>query len=288
MPSIKICITTDPNQRKNCHYLVLFNNPVDRQQVCPQPTTPEHLRMRIDILNPIKHQEALVAPHSLTQVPAQQTYHQPIPLTQQLTKELDFEQANNSEEMPSCDDCGLVFENVHDLQRHVKRWCPENKRKKDDVEMDDDQSDWIPFEPEKKENEDNRESDVFEFLMKKAKEDNENLWEQKYDKYIKEGLSREDARVQMEEKMKSKDLKKFLENYGQLILYILQINTGPIHTRVMEDVQDFLSEGYDERKATRMALHQNRHILDEMWDDEAESEDEESDMEEDSDESEED
>lgn len=261
---------------------------MDRQQVCPQPTTPEHLRMRIDILNPIKHQEALVAPHSLTQVPAQQTYHQPIPLTQQLTKELDFEQANNSEEMPSCDDCGLVFENVHDLQRHVKRWCPENKRKKDDVEMDDDQSDWIPFEPEKKENEDNRESDVFEFLMKKAKEDNENLWEQKYDKYIKEGLSREDARVQMEEKMKSKDLKKFLENYGQLILYILQINTGPIHTRVMEDVQDFLSEGYDERKATRMALHQNRHILDEMWDDEAESEDEESDMEEDSDESEED
>lgn len=72
--------------------------------------------------------------------------------------------------------------------------------------MDDDQSDWIPFEPEKKENEDNRESDVFEFLMKKAKEDNENLWEQKYDKYIKEGLSREDARVQTEEKMKSKDL----------------------------------------------------------------------------------
>lgn len=42
--------------------------------------------------------------------------------------------------------------------------------------------------------------------MKKAKEDNENLWEQKYDKYIKEGLSREDARVQTEEKMKSKDL----------------------------------------------------------------------------------
>lgn len=121
-----------------------------------------------------------------------------------------------------------------------------------------------------------------------SKEDNENLWEQKYDKYIKEGLSREDARVQTEEKMKSKDLKKFLENYGQLILYILQINTGPIHTRVMEDVQDFLSEGYDERKATRMALHKNRHILDEMWDDEAESEDEESDMEEDSDESEED
>lgn len=36
--------------------------------------------------------------------------------------------------------------------------------------------------------------------MKKAKEDNKNLWEQKYNKYIKEGLSREDAKVQTEKK----------------------------------------------------------------------------------------
>ena len=27
--------------------------------------------------------------------------------------------------MPSCDDCVIVFENIHDLQNHVKRWCEE-------------------------------------------------------------------------------------------------------------------------------------------------------------------
>jgi uncharacterized C2H2 Zn-finger protein len=29
--------------------------------------------------------------------------------------------------MPACDDCGIVFENVLDLQRHVTKWCPERE-----------------------------------------------------------------------------------------------------------------------------------------------------------------
>lgn len=95
----------DPTQRRNCHYLVLFNNPVDRQQVMtlarqmypvnPQhllrhfkeatsksygyllvdlkPTTSEHLRMRIGVLNPIKQLEAENVPHSSRDIPTEQT-----------------------------------------------------------------------------------------------------------------------------------------------------------------------------------------------------------------------
>lgn len=76
----------DPTQRRNCHYLVMFNNPVDKQKVMTlarqmypensqhlmryfkeatskpygyllidlKPTTPEHLRLRTDALDPIK------------------------------------------------------------------------------------------------------------------------------------------------------------------------------------------------------------------------------------------
>lgn len=57
--------------------------------------------------------------------------------------------------MLSCDDCRFLFENVHDLQRHVKKRCSENvspKRKREDEEMKEDQppKKWIPFEPEEK------------------------------------------------------------------------------------------------------------------------------------------
>lgn len=40
----------------------------------------------------------------------------------------------------------------------------------------------------------------------------------------------------------------------------------------MDDVIDFLSEGYSERKAIRMALNKNRHVSHEMWDAESDME----------------
>lgn len=39
--------------------------------------------------------------------------------------------------MVSCDDCGLVFDSTHDLQRHIKRWCPENDNRKRQLSLDD-------------------------------------------------------------------------------------------------------------------------------------------------------
>lgn len=43
----------------------------------------------------------------------------------------------------------------------------------------------------------------------------------------------------------------------------------------MDDVRDFLSEGYSERKAIRTALNKNRHVLEEMWDTESDTESDE-------------
>jgi hypothetical protein len=91
--------------------------------------------------------------------------------------------------------------------------------------MEEDRSGSIPFEPEKKD-EDDREHEVFDFLMKRAYEENKKLWDLKYDKYIKEGLSREDARVQTKENMKSKDLKKFVEKYGHIYIDLIGAPTA--------------------------------------------------------------
>lgn len=43
-----------------------------------------------------------------------------------LTEQSEFQHtALNFEDLSACDDCGLVSENMHDIQRHVKRWGPE-------------------------------------------------------------------------------------------------------------------------------------------------------------------
>ena len=68
--------------------------------------------------------------------------------------------------------------------------------------------------------------------MTMAKEDNEKLCDQIHDKYIKEGLSREDTRVHTDLKMNAKDLKKFFEKYGRLILYNLPLQHGSLQGNV--------------------------------------------------------
>lgn len=154
--------------------------------------------------------------------------------------------------------------------------------------MEKDRSNLIPFKPEKREDEDDREHDVFNALMDKARERNETGWNQKYDKYIKEGLTPKKAREKTEVKMKSKDLQTFVTGYGDLIQYILDLKHGFNHATVMNDVMNFQSKGYGERKSIRMALNKNRHLLDEMWDNEVEFNERDTETEEeDSDESEE-
>lgn len=125
------------------HFKEATSKPYGYLLVDLKPTTPEHLRLRIDVLNPIKPQERTTVPHSSRDIPTDRTHHELVPLrTQQsIAEKSDFQYTTpDFEDMPSCDDCGLVFENMHDLQRHVKRWFPENGKRKDDVEMEEDRS----------------------------------------------------------------------------------------------------------------------------------------------------
>lgn len=39
--------------------------------------------------------------------------------------------------MPACDDSGVMFENLHDLQNHLKRWCPEQQSLKRGIFQED-------------------------------------------------------------------------------------------------------------------------------------------------------
>lgn len=47
----------DPTQTRNCHYLVLFNNPVDRQQVMilARQIYPENTLYHLEIMRDVKH-----------------------------------------------------------------------------------------------------------------------------------------------------------------------------------------------------------------------------------------
>ena len=152
----------DPTQRRNCHYLVLFDKPVDIQSVMTlacqmypgksekmmkiiekatrQPYgyllvdlkayTPENDRLKCKITWADQHLETERPAYSqsdLSVVPIKEgsqpevsnssTGFQPVHIGEK--------QEIMAEKGQACDDCGLLFNTVHDVQRHVKRgWCP--------------------------------------------------------------------------------------------------------------------------------------------------------------------
>ena len=209
-----------------------------------KPTTPDSSRLRTDVFRKV--------------------IREPTPSEQQARVITENDQINHcNETMQSCDDCGIVFENIHDLQNHIKKWCPEQsfKRKR---EEDEEEEEFLPRR--KKTNDVSEERKAFNQMMDRARTDNEGDWQTKVDKYIKDGLSEKEANEKADDRMHVKDMETFYRFYGAFILSLLQLSGGPIHEKVMEDVDKFHKKGYGRMKSIKMALHKRRYQFDAMWD----------------------
>ncbi|KAL5014974.1 hypothetical protein ScPMuIL_009244 [Solemya velum] len=299
----------DPTQRRNCHYLVLFNNPVDKQpimslarQMFPahpkillrcfeeavsqpygnlvidlKPTTPEHLRMRTDIFRIKGDKDSEYQQFESNNPPVQS-------ITEDQCKKLNTSSKNTlhtREEgiphstMPSCDDCGLIFENNNDLQNHVRRWCSVQnnfeRRLSDEEyipckrmrysESDTDESD----EPT---SDGDRENEVYSDLAEKVKTLNETKWLQKVAKYESEGMDTNKAKEKADVKLREEDLQAFISGYGMIISYILKLNGGFSHSKIMNKIENFMERNVDEERAIRMVLRKYKHHFEEFLDNE--------------------
>jgi hypothetical protein len=169
--------------------------------------------------------------------------------------------------MPSCDDCGQMFENIPDLARHMNRWCPENNDLKG--KRDDDEDDNIPSKKSRLEEQttiDEGEDVAFTRLAELVREANEDKWESKVDKYVTDGLTEEEARMKGNRKLNDEDLEQFMSRYASLIQYILQLKDGRLHLKVMKLVDDLVQDGMDYNKAIKIAIRKYEHMLENYLD----------------------
>jgi hypothetical protein len=60
-------------------------------------------------------------------------------------------------------------------------------------------------------------------LAELAREASEDKWESKVDKYVNDGLTEEEARLNANRKLNGVDLNQIMSSYGTLIQYILLI-----------------------------------------------------------------
>lgn len=86
-------------------------------------------------------------------------------------------------------------------------------------------------------------------------------WDKKYNKYIQDGMSENEAKGKANKKLKEVDLKLLMNKYVQVIKYILQLKNGKLHKKVMAKVQLYIDDGYDWMRAIKMVVGKYKHEL---------------------------
>ena len=72
------------------------------------------------------------------------------------------------------------------------------------------------------------------------------------DKYVNDGLTEAEARLEANRKLNGVVLDQFMSSYGTLIQYILQLKNGKLHSKVMKVVDNLLEDGMDYKKAVKV------------------------------------
>ena len=177
-------------------------------------------------------------------------------------KDFEKDHRNIKEKMPYCGD-----------YIRLGQTCPENNdltRKREDD--DDDYK-----ESKKKRLEEQAIIDeggyiAFTKLADHAREASEDKWQSIVDKYVNDDLTEEEARLNANRKLNGVDLDQLMSSYGTFIQYILQLRKGKLHSKVMKVVDNLLEDGMDNKEDVKVAIRENKHVLDKLLDEVIENE----------------
>jgi hypothetical protein len=318
-----------PTQRRNCHYVVLFKNPNDLQsvmtfarQINPRKTkeflqTYENATLKphgyllLDFKQATDDKDRFL-PNILNNVTNEEIHYGDQHETDDI-KGMMLDSSCHSEEtsqrgniysfednnMVSCDDCGIVLDNIHDLQQHLKLWCPMKnfntmkkqntvapsvcgmKRQWDDnydmkQQWDDDldssgQKQYMhtgttyKYEPDPKKAKGNkkREHECFAPI----RHDISHKWEESIKdaqaEYMKEGYTKKTAKAKSVNDNIKEIRKDLRETYANFIKHWMDLNeNSQIHQKVMSKVEELHDlEKFDWIDAARLAIKQYKPII---------------------------
>ena len=292
----------DPTQRRNCQYLILFNNPIDQQQIITlarqmypgkskhfmdkfydatshpygyllvdlKPTTQENMRLRANVIDPIKEDDVISRETNIRLPQAERIPHY----------QEDISSEQTYENMPSCDDCGVVLDSMHDLQRHIKSWCPENdslKRKRDqtdDSDVDTKKTKWIEYESqsENDDTDDDNEETVddnegYKKLLNDAIDTTQTTWDKKYEKYIKDGFDKKEACDQSNEEITSLVQREFYKRYSAYLKLAIHLDKNDVHNEIVQKIQSLVNDEDDDNVVINRVLRKNRRNFEDLFND---------------------
>ena len=260
----------DPTQRRNYHYIILFNNPVDKQQVMTlgrqmypekphhlvnhfneavskpygyllvdlKPNTPEHSRLKSNIISKCISLPPSPSHHNY---PCQQCSTE-IPSVSNIGATLDHHSAQLFQpeqtcpgNMNACRDCGTLFQDMHHLYRHKHRHCQIRKKRLRDED-------------------DITENDAFQKLIKHSRRGNEEEFNEKVTTLVNDGTSKSTAIRKIDKQLVSKDADAFIESYRDLLSFIIELQDSQIHQDILNEINELVARGRSVKSAIRRVV----------------------------------
>jgi hypothetical protein len=170
----------------------------------------------------------------------------------------------------SCDDCGVMFENVHDLQRHVKRSCPEKMVDEQEKDNTDDMN--IPHKWETSHNigpnEDIHDNVGFQRLRRRTGQDvwddQEEYVQSKLKEYIEKGMDEKSATKKSEMKTLSYEKARFRETYGRMLGYMHDFKKTHVHNEIVKTIEELRRNGV--KNPVSVALYKLDYMFSPLFD----------------------
>ena len=146
--------------------------------------------------------------------------------------------------MLDCPHCEATFTKGFNLDRHIDR-------KHSEMESDTDTDD-VPNKGD--------EELAFYDIMRRAKEVNEELREERQDSLEKIGLDEEVARHMAQEVMLRKDVQKFIELYATTITEWHYLHENDLHSDVMDAMKELMDDddNLDYEEAAKRAVKKQK------------------------------
>ena len=167
----------------------------------------------------------------------------------------------------SCIDCGSLYASPMDLQKHVKRGCPEAadsdeeisvKRRKDDQDID---------QGSDHENDETRVDEVetaFGDLVQRAYDSYDDMYQEKKEEFMEE-MDEVRAEKKAYDLLRTKYKKYLIKEYRFFLLTMFLMKRSPVHRQIKDAINKYVEDGYNYDHATDRAFKDKEWCTPGVW-----------------------
>ena len=181
----------------------------------------------------------------------------------------------------TCATCGKIFRRKYDLRRHENTVHSEDTSSGEDEDSkseeseseNEEQSEVETSESETLSNVDLEDNDIYQRWYERSMQVSEQARTEKYEKYVGEGMSEQQAREKAYERTLWPTKGNFFDTYEEFLEATVQLEEDDTHQEIIADIEEKMRRGLDTSKTVKRVLPKHKHHFESLFEYKSDDED---------------